>query len=273
MDMAEALNLGCLCSTLQPELLHQELDTKLGLEGVAQKLAIDQPHLFSASPVFISTRDFETLARSVAVLHRISDLPAYQASALQRASHLASVRFGPQGVFMGYDFHMSVDGPRLIEINTNAGGALLHAAAARAHRSCCEPVPRMFHGPATLDQLDQVFVAMFRAEWQAQRGDAPLRTVAIVDDGPATQYLAPEFELARESLPAACGGRSSPATSSPRPWCRPASVWSMSAASPLASSSTCAPMRTRGVSSCWRLARMWARRPISAPPVAASRRW
>ena len=38
---------------------------------------------------------------------------------------------------------------------------------------------------------------MFRAEWQAQRGDAPLRTIAIVDDEPASQYLAPEFELAR----------------------------------------------------------------------------
>jgi hypothetical protein len=55
----------------------------------------------------------------------------------------------------------------------------------------------MFDGPAALDQLDQVFVAMFHAEWQAQRGDAPLRTIAIVDDEPATQYLAPEFELAR----------------------------------------------------------------------------
>jgi hypothetical protein len=38
---------------------------------------------------------------------------------------------------------------------------------------------------------------MFRAEWRAQRGDAPLRTIAIVDDEPGAQYLAPEFELAR----------------------------------------------------------------------------
>jgi hypothetical protein len=196
MDMAEALNMGCLCTTLQPALLHQELDA-LGLQDMAQKLAVDQPHLFSASPVFISAHDFETLAQSVSVLHRIRDLPAYQACALQRASQIASIRWGPQAVFMGYDFHMGVDGPRLIEINTNAGGAFLHAAAARAHRACCEPMHRMFDGPAALDQLDQVFVAMFRAEWQAQRGDTPLRTVAIVDDEPATQYLAPEFELAR----------------------------------------------------------------------------
>ena len=197
MHMAEALNLGCLCSTLQPELLRAELDAHPGLQGMAQKLAIDQPHLFSSSPVFISASDFDMLARSVSVLHRIADLPAYEACALQRASPIASTRWGPEGVFMGYDFHMGVDGPRLIEINTNAGGAFLHAAAARAHRSCCEPMHRMFHAPAALDQLDEVFLAMFRAEWFAQRGDAPLRAVAIVDDEPANQYLAPEFELAR----------------------------------------------------------------------------
>ena len=27
------------------------------------------------------------------------------------------------GFFMGYDFHLGPDGPRLIETNTNAGGA------------------------------------------------------------------------------------------------------------------------------------------------------
>jgi hypothetical protein len=36
---------------------------------------------------------------------------------------------------------------------------------------------------------------MFLAEWRRQRGDAPLRTAAIVDDAPSSQYLAPEFEL------------------------------------------------------------------------------
>jgi hypothetical protein len=196
MNMAEALNLGCLCSTLQPELFRAELDARPGLQGMAQKLAIDQPHLFSTTPVFISACDFETLAASVCALHRIGELPAWQACALQRGSPIASKHWGPQNVFMGYDFHMAVDGPRLIEINTNAGGAFLHAAAARAHRSCCESMHRMFHGPAALDRLDDVFIAMFRAEWQAQRGGAPLRTVAIVDDNPANQYLAPEFELA-----------------------------------------------------------------------------
>jgi hypothetical protein len=197
MDIAEALNLNCLCSTLQPQLLHDELDARRGLRGLGRQLALDQPHLFSMTPVFVTARDFEILERSVAALERVSALEGYRASALARIADPKPVDFGPRGVFMGYDFHMSEHGPRLIEINTNAGGALLHAAAARAHRSCCAPMDRMFSTPAALDKLDQVFIDTFRAEWRTQRGDAPLRAVAIVDDEPASQYLSPEFELAR----------------------------------------------------------------------------
>jgi hypothetical protein len=188
MNMAESLNLACLCSTLQPELL-QELPRSLGTS---------HPNLFSATPVFISARDWQIVESSVAALHRVSELPRFQALALDRAPSIASHAFGPQSAFMGYDFHLGEDGPRLIEINTNAGGALLHAAAARAHRACCTPLGRMFGGVSDLDQLDQVFVEMFRAEWRAQRGNAPLRSVVIADDTPGQQYLAPEFEMARQ---------------------------------------------------------------------------
>jgi hypothetical protein len=189
MNMADSLNLGCLCSTLQPELL----------EGLAGTLEASHPHLFSATPVFMSSRDWQTVERSVAALNRVSELPGYKALALDRAPAIASHEFGPQGVFMGYDFHLGEDGPRLIEINTNAGGALLHAAAAKAHRACCQPMDGMPGGVADLGQLDEVFIDMFHAEWRAQRGDAALlRTAVIIDDAPGQQYLAPEFEMARQ---------------------------------------------------------------------------
>jgi hypothetical protein len=188
MNMAETLNLDCLCSTLQARLLPE---------------AIQRPHLFSATPVFISAAHHAQLVATVGALHRAAALPQWQNNVLERSPGIAALEFGPRGAFMGYDFHLGPDGPRLIEINTNAGGALLHASAARAHRACCEPLDRMFGAPADLDQLDDVFVAMFRAEWRAQRHDAPLRTIAIVDDDPASQYLAPEFELARQMFVAA----------------------------------------------------------------------
>jgi hypothetical protein len=43
-------------------------------------------------------------------------------------------------------------------------------------------------------------VAMFRAEWALQRGGAPLLAIAIVDDEPESQYLYPEFLLARQTF-------------------------------------------------------------------------
>lgn len=196
MNMAESLNLGCLCDTLQRQLLAGELQ-RGGPQPLVHNLENSHPHLFSATPVFISARDFETMQRGVAALHRIAGLPGYQAFALSRSPAIAGHAFGPQGVFMGYDFHLGQHGPRLIEINTNAGGALLHAAAARSHRACRTPMDGMF-GTADLEQLDQVFIDMFRAEWRSQRGQARLRSVVITDDAPGQQYLAPEFELARQ---------------------------------------------------------------------------
>jgi hypothetical protein len=193
MPAANTLNLGCLCSTLQPPLLRRQLDANPAL----QDLATTRPHLFSATPVFISARDHALLERAVSALQRVSALPGFRDAALQRSPDIAKLAFGPQGAFMGYDFHIAHDGPRLIEINTNAGGAMLHAAAAKAHRACCTPADDMFGAPAELAHIDDTWVAMFHSEWRAQRGEAPLRTIAIVDDEPAAQYLAPEFEMAR----------------------------------------------------------------------------
>jgi hypothetical protein len=136
------------------------------------------------------------MADAVAAIERVIALPAFQQQALQRAPGIASFAFGPKGAFMGYDFHLSALGPRLIEINTNAGGALLNLALARAQQACCEPL-----GRAELDRsladVEQQMVEMLRNEWHLQRGDADPGTLAIVDDDPQAQYLAPEFELFR----------------------------------------------------------------------------
>jgi hypothetical protein len=123
--------------------------------------------------------------------------------ALQDAPAIAQTTFGPLGVFMGYDFHVDTSqsppkGPQLIEINTNAGGALLNTALARAHRACCTPMSAAMNTYVNLDTLEQTFFDMFMTEWRLQRGNTPLKTVAIVDDAPDAQYLAPEFALCRQ---------------------------------------------------------------------------
>ncbi len=198
MNLAETLNLGCLCRTLSPERLRRQLETDPCLQGMLEGLASTHPHLFSETAVFVDAGMRATVAQAIAAIERVVALPAYQQLALAHAPETAQHDFGPAGVFMGYDFHLGENGPRLIEINTNAGGALLNAALARAHRECCEPMQGLMDASSDLPQINQAFVEMFRAEWQAQRGTQPLRSVLITDDAPDEQYLAPEFALARQ---------------------------------------------------------------------------
>jgi hypothetical protein len=201
MNLADSLNLGCMCRTLNADRLREQLECDPKLAGLSQQLAATHPHLFSQTAVFLDPATRDAVAQAVAALDRVMALPAWQAEALKHAAPIAQQAFGPAGVFMGYDFHLGPDGPRLIEINTNAGGAFLNAALARAHRACCESMGSLMDATAAgLPALDADFMAMFRAEWQAQRGHAPLRTVLIVDDAPDAQYLAPEFALAQVLL-------------------------------------------------------------------------
>lgn len=197
MNLAESLNLECVCSTLRPQRLREQLETDPRLAGLTERLASSHPHLFSQTTVFLDPGVHAALEHTIAAIERVIALPAYQHAALAQAPQIAQHDFGPSGVFMGYDFHLSAEGPRLIEINTNAGGALLNAALARATRVCCESMQGLFDANTALTELDADFVAMFRTEWQAQRGDQPLRSILIVDDAPQDQYLAPEFELAQ----------------------------------------------------------------------------
>lgn len=124
------------------------------------------------------------MAKLVAAVEMVVALPAYQRAVLGWGPEIARFRPGASGVFFGFDFHPTPGGPRLIEINTNAGGALLHLLQARAVGS----------GSAAAGQEEKLF-SMFLDEWRSQRGDLPLRTIAIVDDQPEAQYLYPEFAL------------------------------------------------------------------------------
>ena len=190
MRSAAVLNRECHCITVDPERLSQELSAELA------PLLAAAPHMFASTPVFLGHDDVAAMQEVVEAVTAVTALPAWE----QRAAWFpvsARAAFGPHGAFFGYDFHLGLDGPRLIEINTNAGGALLNVALARAQRECCDEVRPLMNGPYDLRFLEDVFVEMFRKEWRLQRGEAPLRTLAIVDDEPAGQFLYPEFVLFR----------------------------------------------------------------------------
>jgi len=162
---------------------------------LAGEIAGTRPYLFSATAVFLSPRHLADIKAVVAAVERVVALPGYRQAALDRAPDIARGDPGPRGVFMGFDFHVGSDGPRLIEINTNAGGAILNAILARAQQACCAEMAELLEPTADLAQIDDTFVEMFRAEWRRQRGPGNPDRLAIVDDAPAGQYLYPEFQL------------------------------------------------------------------------------
>jgi len=151
---------------------------------------------FARTVVGLEPRDFETIRRTVAALFRVAHLPAFEAHVDAGACEVARHRTANFAVFMGYDFHLTPAGPRLVEVNTNAGGALLnglHTAALcdpeRLACLCAELLP--------VESMEARFLDTFRAEHALARPGVPLRRVAVADDRPGEQPLRAEFELFR----------------------------------------------------------------------------
>ena len=197
-ELARQLNRECHCISIDADALRRELERDPENHDLYHSIIETRPYLFSASAVFVSRTDVERMAAVIRSIEEVVALPGYRETVLGWAPAIARIDHGPRGVFLSYDFHIGPDGPRLIEINTNAGGALLNTALARAQRECCDPVRQMATGPMDLKLAEQVFFDMFVAEWKLQRGDDRLAVAAIVDDQPQQQYLYPEFVLFRE---------------------------------------------------------------------------
>jgi hypothetical protein len=95
-------------------------------------------------------------------------------------------------LFCGYDFHLTTNGPKLIEINTNAGGALLNYSYFKNQKI----------NPAInfLDFEKQV-IEQFKNEWALSVfAKNKLNSICVLDDQPETQFLYPEFLLFQKLL-------------------------------------------------------------------------
>ena len=192
----DQLNAGCFCIDVSREAFWAEVASAVGGGVDLDRLKSGRDHLVSPSPAFITRTDLARMQAVVAAVESAATLPGWRDAALAEAPLLARLDFGTRGALMGYDFHLGDDGPRLIEVNTNAGGAFLNALLARAQVACCPEVERVA-GPPMGAGFEAAALAMFLDEWRAQRGDGAPRLVAIVDDAPQDQYLYPEFLLAK----------------------------------------------------------------------------
>ena len=197
-SVSDHLNQSCFCITLDRASLCEALEREAGDTEFCETFIHPRTHLFSNVPVFLPASAVAEMQEVVAAVEATSRLAAYQTAALSWAPEIARMDHGLLGALMGYDFHLGEDGPRLIEVNTNAGGAFLNALLARAQRACCaELAPPLMPGTHSFE--DAAF-RMFQHEWERQRGDGAARRIAIVDDSPEQQYLYPELVLARHVL-------------------------------------------------------------------------
>nr|WP_242596772.1 hypothetical protein [Pseudomonas sp. K-62] len=156
-------------------------------------------NLFSHVPVFVSAVDMAQIKRVVQAVEAAAKLLGYYNAVLSYAPDVAHYDPGPAGVFMGYDFHLNGDGPQLIEVNTNAGGAFLVDLQVRTWSACCAPAQDTVSLPQVHDFENNV-MQMFRAEWARQRGQGGPSRIAIIDDDPRGQFMYPEFLLAQRAF-------------------------------------------------------------------------
>ncbi len=154
---------------------------------------------YARGVVALTAEQFAVIQRAVSLLHRTAHMPAYQKRVDGGAESAALHDPGNCGVLMGYDFHVAQDGPRLIEVNTNAGGALLnglHSASllcdpGRLGGVCSELLP--------MEEIQERIVASFRQEFASVRGESVvLQSIAIADENPEQQLLFREFEMFRD---------------------------------------------------------------------------
>lgn len=158
---------------LRPD--HSLLAHQLGEGTLAER-----PHLFSDAQVVLPRPAYEQMAGFVSAVSALIVRPDYQAAVAARQGR--SIVPMPSGVCLAFDFHVGSSAPQLIEINTNAGGALLVTLLTRA-----------WGNDAAADLAEAALSSMFATEWSAWRSDRPLQRIALVDEAPEQQYLYPEF--------------------------------------------------------------------------------
>ena len=193
--LTDSLNRDCHCISVNKEALHNSLAAHLRDSGLPERLLDTHSHIFADSPVFLWQGHIRIMEQVIRAIELVTRNDVYRDAVLTNAPEIAQEDHGPHGVFFGYDFHLGADGPRLIEINTNAGGVLLNHYLAAAQQACCAEVISVLGGHADFVSIENEIIDMFKAEWQLQRPNQVLRTVAIVDNEPAAQFLYAEFLL------------------------------------------------------------------------------
>lgn len=137
--------------------------------------------LASETPVRISAADFERMYDFVQRMWSLKQMPAYAQALHGSLPAAAGIDPGAPGILMGYDFHLTGDGPKLIEINNNAGGLYMGN-----HLWLPQPDLALWD-----EALVRRLCRMFPGHW---------RRMAILDDDITSQFMYPEMQAYAEIL-------------------------------------------------------------------------
>jgi hypothetical protein len=185
----ERLNAACFCLPLSRPALEASARARLGA-GDAVAAGATLADLSAGQPLFLpEAMRRDLFARVAAVGEALLSMAAARAESTGHAFDREALVAG--GAFNSFDFHLSATGPKLIEVNSNAGGAFLQPLFIEA-LSPSQPPAAAGAGFAPETVLIDAFARL--APGRA------LRRLAIVDKDPQAQPLYLDMRLAAAAL-------------------------------------------------------------------------
>ncbi len=121
LSVSDRLNRECFCVTLDRDALCQSLEREVGDPNFCATFIKTRPHLFSNAPVFLSETNIVEMLRVVRAVEAVTRLSGHRDATLSWAPDIARHDFGPLGAFMGYDFHLAANGPKLLKSTRTPG--------------------------------------------------------------------------------------------------------------------------------------------------------
>ncbi len=136
--------------------------------------------LASRNPVGIRETDFLEMLRFARVVQSLQHNEDYVRQLEDRIP--AAARLDPDwpSMLMGFDFHLTPQGPRLIEINNNAGGLFVGTSSSGEDQWIPQPSHEELQG-----SLQQRLLDMFAPDWHR---------IAIMDENVREQFMFPEMQ-------------------------------------------------------------------------------
>lgn len=135
--------------------------------------------LASETPVSVSRTEFEAMLQFSRTVFRLKDNTTYLSQLRAQLPETAHIQTQWPSVLMGFDFHLTDAGPRLIEINNNAGGLYIGDG-----RWLPQPDIAELSG-----SLEQRLMHMFHTDWAS---------IAIIDEDVTGQFMYPEMQAYAE---------------------------------------------------------------------------